>query len=300
MAAVAAGLVAVLVVWLAVRDPRAPVDPSAAPGAAAPTPAPGVLWSGSFDPPPGTTWQEQAGVVVASRTNARVVAEGPGGREDVLEITFGEDGSRWGVDYRHDFEAMGVAAREEVWFSYDVHFPAGFEFTGDGKMGGLAGTVEGLDPLETSAGGTYDERSFSVRAVWRGERGVVMYLYARHGAGRDVEDPANYGYGIAVPFVGPDGSTSDVIRPGTWQRVQHRVRLNTPGKDDGTYELWIDGHRGVSVTDVQYRTAEHPDLLVDQLFSSWFFGGGEDQFPTRTSVAYTDDWVLSERRPVER
>lgn len=256
---------------------------------------PEVLWAGSFDPPPGTTWQEEAGVVVESRANASVVPEGPRGREDVLRIDF-EAGSRWGLDYRHSFAEMGVEPREEVWFSYDVLFPADFEFRGDGKMGGLAGSIDGVEPLEVSAGGDYEPRSFSVRAMWKRDRGVVMYLYAAHAAGREFDDPAHYGYGIPVRFVAEDGSESDVFQPGVWHRVEHRVVMNTPGRDDGVYELWIDGHRGVAVDDVRYRTEEHPGLKVDQVFSAWFFGGGEDQFPTRDNTLWTDDWVLSADR----
>ncbi|PPK97238.1 hypothetical protein CLV92_10454 [Kineococcus xinjiangensis] len=256
--------------------------------------APTVLWSTSFSPEPDSTWQEEAGVVVASRTNAEVVADGPEGRDDVLEVTFGEDGSRWGMDYRHSFEAMGLEPREEVWFSYDVYLDEDFEFIGDGKLGGLAGMGESVEPLEVSSGGEYDERSFSVRAMWRENRGVVMYLYARHGDGKDFDDEDNYGYGIFEEFTKADGSTDDVLRPGTWQRIEHRVKLNTPGRNDGVYEMWIDGHKGVSVTDVQYRTAEHPDLEVNAVLSSWFFGGGKDQFPTRVNTAWTDDWALTD------
>ena len=256
---------------------------------------PEVRWAGSFDPPAGSSWQDEAGVVVESRTNAAVVPDGPHGRDDVLRIDF-ERGSRWGIDYRHSFSKMGVEPREEVWFSYDVLFPADFEFRGDGKMGGLAGTTDGLELLETSAGGDYDPRSFSVRAMWKKDRGVVMYLYAAHAAGRDFDDPAHYGYGIPVRFVGEDGAESDILEPDVWHRVEHRVKMNTPGRNDGVYELWIDGHRGVALDDVRYRTAEHPDLDIDQVFSAWFFGGGEDQFPTRDSTAWTDDWVLSADR----
>ncbi|WP_432491937.1 polysaccharide lyase [Kineococcus gypseus] len=282
---VAAGVAGALGVtsWLVAEDRPAPGDDG-----------PRVLWSGSFDPAPGSTWEEESGVVVASRTSAEVVEEGPEGRRDVLRVTFGEDGSRWGADYRHSFDALGVGPREEVRFGYDVYFPEDFEFRGDGKFGGLAGIDEGVEPLETSSGGSYDEGSFSVRAMWREDRSVVMYLYARHGDGKDFEDPANYGYGIVESFENPDGSTAGAIEPGRWHRVEHRVRMNTPGRDDGVYEMWIDGHRGVSVTDVQYRTAAHPDLRVNQIFSAWFFGGDSSQYPTRVSELYTDDWALTD------
>lgn len=249
-----------------------------------------MLWSTSFG---DDGWADRAGVVVRSRDETRVLPEGPEGREGVLEITFGRDGSRWGFDYRHSFEALGLEPREEVWFGYDVYLAPGFEFRGDGKLGGLAGIGDGVDPLDTSAGGHYDERSFSVRAMWRADRSLVMYLYARHGNGLDIDDPRTYGFGIVAPFVAPDGSTEGVLEAGRWYRLEHHVRLNTPGQADGVYEMSLDGHVGISLHDVEYRTAEHPDLRVNQLFSSWFFGGDESQFPTRISVAYTDDWVLA-------
>lgn len=258
-----------------------------------PLPAQDVLWSGSFAPAPGSTWEQEAGVTEASRTSADVVEVGPQGRDRVLRIAFGEDDSRWGMDYRHDFEAMGLSGQEEVYFSYDAYFAPDFEFIGDGKFGGLAGVAPGVEPLSASAGGDYDDDSFSVRAMWREDRSVVMYLYARHADGKDIEDRANYGYGIVEEFRNPDGSTAAAIEPGTWHRIEHRVVMNTPGENDGVYEMWIDGHRGISVTDVQYRTADHPELRVNNLFSAWFFGGDRSQFPTRVSEAYTDEWALT-------
>lgn len=251
-----------------------------------------VLWSTDFTP--GDRWQQDAGVVAAGHVDARVRASGPGGRADALELTFGRNGSRWGMDVRSSFEALELERRDEVWFSYDVWFEDGFEFRGDGKLGGLAGGVPGLDPFDVSSGGEYDERSFSVRTVWTEDRGLAMYLYALHGAGKQISDRDNYGFAIVEPFRAADGATVGVLETGRWHRVEHHVRLNTPGRRDGSYELWLDGHRGVAIHDVEYRAAGRDDILIDQLFMSWFFGGGREDFPTRRSTAWTDDWVLSE------
>lgn len=249
-----------------------------------------MLWTQEFD---HDSWREHVGSAAAAKTNATVVERGPGGRAGVLRVSFGQNGSRWGIDVRHTFADLGVAPREEVYYSYDVYFPADFEFIGDGKMGGLAGTTDDLEPFDASSGGHYDERSFSVRAMWKEDRGVVMYLYARHADGRDFYDPQHYGYGIPKRFVKKDGTTAGVFTPGRWHRIEHRVRLNTPGRNDGLYELWVDGHKGVSLDDVQYRTAAHADLKINQIFSAWFFGGSPDEYPTRRSEAYSDDWALT-------
>jgi hypothetical protein len=273
------------------RDPGPDTEPAPEPDPeAAPDPQAEVVWRGEFT---GDDWEERFGVRVANRTNAEVVDRGPSGRADALRITFGEDDERWGIDYRHDLSDLGLPGLEATRFAYDVYFAEDFEFIGDGKFGGLAGITDGLDPLETSAGGTYDERSFSVRAMWKEDRGVVMYLYARQAAGRDVADPEHFGYGIPERFVGPDGRTEDILTPGRWHRVEHRVTLNTPGQPDGRYELWIDGHRGVAVDDVEYRTGAHPDLRINQLMTTWFFGGSQDEYPTRVNEAYTARWELA-------
>lgn len=251
-----------------------------------------VLWSTDFSP--AETWRQDAGVVAASNVDARVQAAAPDNRTDALEMTFGRDGSRWGMDVRSSFEALGLERRDQVWFSYDVWFEEGFEFRGDGKLGGLAGAVPGLDPFAVSSGGSFDERSFSVRAVWTRDRGLVMYLYAPHAAGKEISDRQNYGFAIVEPFRDAQGDTTGVLQTGRWHRVEHHVRLNTPGRRDGTYELWLDGHRGIALDDVEYRAAGRDDLLIDQLFMSWFFGGPQEDFPSRRSTAWTDDWVLSE------
>lgn len=271
-------------------DPRPDADPPPGPGEPRDPTRPEVLWSGDFD---SHDWQDEFGVVVESRTNTQVLAEGPDGRSDVLAISFGGEDERWGMDYRHDLDQLGLPELEHVHFAYDVYFSEDFEFIGDGKLGGLAGIADDVDPLETAAGGDYDERSFSVRAMWKEDRGVVMYLYARQAAGRDFWHPEHYGFGIAEPFVASDGRTSEIFTPGQWHRVEHRIQLNTPGEPDGIYELWVDQHRGISLDDVEYRTADQPDLQINQLMSTWFFGGGSDEFPTRPNVAYTDNWSLA-------
>lgn len=253
-----------------------------------------VLWSSDFSPSAG--WQQDAGVVAASNVDAQARRSAPGGRTGALEITFGRDGSRWGMDVRSSFDELGLDRRDDVWFGYDVWFDDGFEFRGDGKLGGLAGAVPGLDPFDVSAGGEYDDRSFSVRAVWTQDRGLHMYLYAAYGAGKEISDSENFGFAIVEPFRDAGGATAGVLETGRWHRIEHRVRLNTPGERDGIYELWLDGHRGVSVQDVQYRRAGREDVRLDQLFMSWFFGGGSEQYPTRRSTAWTDAWVVSDGR----
>lgn len=279
-------LVAGVVIAIAARAP----DPSAA-----------TLWAGDFDGDGDGDWRERFGVVHErdEPVSGPSVVPAPGRPGEALRITFGEDGSRWGMDVRSSFSALGLPEVEEACLAYDVWFADDFQFIGDGKMGGLAGTSGGMEPYEASSGGEFDDRSFSVRAMWQEDRGVTMYLYAHHGAGRDLDDPFHGGFGIHTRFEKADGTEAGVLRTETWHRIRHCVTLNTPGEDDGVYELWVDGHRGVVVDDIRFRDADHPDLRINQVMAAFFFGGGTDEYPTRTNVLYTDDWQLSElpRRP---
>ncbi len=258
--------------------------------AAGDRPSTAVLWSGTFD---ADDWPQHFGVVAESRTFAEAVDVGPDGREDVLRIDFGGAGERWGIDYRSSLDDLDLPALNAVEFGYDAYFASGFEFIGDGKFGGLAGISDGLDPLDTSSGGDFNDQSFSARAMWQRDRGVVGYLYVARADGLAIDDDDNFGFGIQVPFVADDGATAGIVSTGVWHRITHRVVMNTPGEADGVYQLAIDGHRGIDLHDVEFRTGAADDLAVNQLMSTWFFGGGPDQFPTRENTAYTANWTLA-------
>lgn len=250
----------------------------------------GLLWKSTLGDAGG--WDESTNQSATGPHNARVTT-GPCSTNGALQILFGEQGSRWGLDQRHSFQRLGVAPRDNVYFSYDVYFSEEFEFKGDGKMGGLGGIVPGGNPFAISSGGRYDARSFSARATWKRDRGLEAYLYVREADGRVIYGDGAGGYGLGERFVGPSGQTEDLLIPGTWHRIEHRVVLNTPGRADGGYELWLNGHRGVRLSDVEYRSREYPELQVSHLLSSWFFGGDASQYPTRISSAFTRNWALT-------
>jgi len=47
--------------------------------------------------------------------------------------------------------------------------------------------------------------------------------------------------------------TPVTFEKGRWYELQYRLKLNTPGQANGVFEMWIDGVKKASYTDVNYR-----------------------------------------------
>lgn len=134
--------------------------------------------------------------------------------------------------------------------SYLIRFEPGFRFVKGGKLPGLYGGSAG-------SGGQHRSDGFSTRFMWRegGAGEVNAYL------------PGKSGYGD------PLGHATWRFTPGRWQRITQRVVLNTPGRSNGTLTVWLDGRRVFSTSTLNFRN--RPDVHVDGLFFSTFFGGGD-------------------------
>jgi hypothetical protein len=72
---------------------------------------------------------------------------------------------------------------------------------------------------------------------------------------------------------------------GRWQEVVFHVRLNTPGKHDGSQTLWIDGVKKIDVRNMRWRTTT--DLRLNQVrFDNWM---SSDAPPSKTQFIWVDD-----------
>src|SRR2546430_2200712 len=50
---------------------------------------------------------------------------------------------------------------------------------------------------------------------------------------------------------------------GKWQQVVYHIKMNTPGQNDGSQELWIDGQRKIVEQGMRWRTTT--DLQVNEI-----------------------------------
>lgn len=221
---------------------------------------------------PGLSWESLLG-------RGEIVSD-PSGCADnpVLRIAYpaGKIGSR---ESGGQF-LVGLPLRADYYLTYRVYFATGFDFTKGGKLPGL-----------TSGGASYtggrsvaDGLGWSARYMWlSGGRGIV-YLYHFGQKGK---------YGDNLPL-------GVAFVPGRWYTLTQRIAVNTPGRNDGRLEVWVDQQPVLQLTDLVLRgpQASAGQGLIDSFYFSTFHGGNTpDYAPARDSLAYFDNFLISSTPP---
>ncbi|WWC69085.1 uncharacterized protein I206_103021 [Kwoniella pini CBS 10737] len=142
---------------------------------------------------------------------------------------------------------MNLRKVHNATLEYSVFFPKDFDFVKGGKLPGLYGGHSGC------AGGVDAKDCFSTRMMWRENGHGELYLYApRHRQTQrlcrsppfsDCSTP----YGLSI------GRGSWTFQRGGWTDIRQDVWLNTPGKNDGGFNIWINGKLVVHADDVFFR-----------------------------------------------
>ena len=196
----------------------------------------------------------------------------------------GEGGAQWIAELDEGYE--------EAYLSYRVKFADGFDFVRGGKLPGLAGgsAPSGSAPAD-------GVRGWSGRLMWRTDfRGVTgepeqrtsgLISYAKHvKSGLEMDGRQE----DEVFVVEPDGIQSEIVSD-RWYAIRQRVVMNTPGQRDGILQVWLDGRLVLDQNDIQWR--DTPDLQIDRLFFSTFFGGGEAWKSSQEEFAFFDDFKMT-------
>lgn len=165
---------------------------------------------------------------------------------------------------------------EELYLSYRVRFASGFDFVRGGKLPGLVG---GTHPTGCVA----DAGGFSARMMWRTGGAAVQYLY--------FPDKVN---ACGDDFTYRANNADLLFKPGTWHRVLHRIRMNTPGQNNGILQAWFDGALALDNTTFNYRISG-ATFAIDALYFSTFFGGSDATWaPAQAQIADFDDFVVAD------
>ncbi len=185
-------------------------------------------------------------------------------------------GPKGGLQYLVDFSRFPIEPQEEFHLRYYVRFDPGFDFVKGGKLPGLAGgaaNTGGHKPNGTDG--------WSARIMWRPGGKIVQYVYYPDQATEYGDDfPWDYG-GCPRYFI-----------PGQWYCVETYVRLNTPGKKDGLVASWLDGDLALEAKDLRFR--DTPNLKIDKIYFSTFFGGNDDSWaPPKNEYARFDEFVAA-------
>lgn len=78
------------------------------------------------------------------------------------------------------------------------------------------------------------------------------------------------------------------IATGTWQCHEVHVALNSPGQNDGVFELWIDGQLAASRDDLNWVGA-YDDYGINAIMLESYWNGGAPQATER----YLDSFVIA-------
>ncbi|WWD09742.1 hypothetical protein V865_007870 [Kwoniella europaea PYCC6329] len=171
---------------------------------------------------------------------------------------------------------------------YSVFFPRDFDFVKGGKLPGLYGGHSGC------AGGVDARDCFSTRMMWRENGHGELYLYApRHRQTQrlcrsppfsDCSTP----YGLSI------GRGSWTFERGAWTDIRQDVWLNTPGKNDGGFNIWINGKLVVHADDVFYRDTSETCLASMGNSAALWSGMApfkRDTPSDDTDTFITEDWL---------
>jgi len=157
---------------------------------------------------------------------------------------------------------LDISSAQNVSLRYRVFFPKNFNFVLAGKMPGLYAGHRGC------SGGNAALDCFSTRLMWRKEGAGELYLYAPKDKQTDALCSApgsicDAVYGLSI------GRGFFKWATGNWTTVQQTVVLNTPGIQDGSFALDVNGRRVIERDDIMYR-----DKLVDN--------GSDQDAPSRS------------------
>ncbi|GAA5877398.1 hypothetical protein JCM16303_003316 [Sporobolomyces ruberrimus] len=144
---------------------------------------------------------------------------------------------------------IDVTQATNVSLSYSIFFPDGFNFVKGGKLPGLYGGAKAC------SGGAAAQNCFSTRMMFRQKGMGELYLYAPRE--KQVEALCTLGplsycnsvYGMSI------GRGSWTFKTGEWTDLRQDIWLNTPGKANGGFNIWVNGQIVLHSDSVYYRNS---------------------------------------------
>jgi regulation of enolase protein 1 (concanavalin A-like superfamily) len=251
----------------------------------APPPPSPVLWSTTFagDDPRGALKIEVEDAP-ANLSFPKVPHALDGSVYRATAVAGQRNGHKWRSRF-HDAPGakgvhLGIGEQQEAHLSYRVWVPSTSSIDAvDMKLPGLAGLQPHEGGWRTATGGDQRTDSWSLRVhtrhprssyhgVARPERFLEAYLYAQSAGGKRIGD---HTWGMSFPLTTTTASTAASLPfpLDRWNTIEMRVKMHTPGRSDGIVELWLNGVKGVSLTDVRFTLSD--DVGINQLIAETFY-----------------------------
>lgn len=237
------------------------------------------------------TWIANWGIPWTARTNENdLVANSEYGGKS-LRVAYpkggvgpGETGSQFPIVFRN-ITQIDEGLLHEAYLRYYVKFEEGFDFRLGGKLPGLMG---GGDSWTRSGGNQPDgTNGWTLRLMWRENGQLVVYAY--------VPPTKNMKYGSET--WGQDLDCSFKAKPGKWHCIEQFVNVGTPGSDNGTLKIWIDGSLQLNIDDMRFWDIENDNGLIGGVYFSTFHGGNTAEWgPFNDSYAQFDGFVVARKK----
>ncbi|SCV69074.1 BQ2448_2094 [Microbotryum intermedium] len=160
-------------------------------------------------------------------------------------------------------EKLDLSQASNVSLSYSVFFEKGFEFNKGGKLPGLFGGKSAC------SGGSSAEDCFSTRLMFRTGGKGELYLYApreKQVAALCTLKPlsfCNSYYGMSI------GRGSWTFKTGEWTDIRQDIWLNTPGKANGGFNIWVNGKIVLTSSKVYYRNSPVGNVVTNGTASNF-------------------------------
>jgi hypothetical protein len=182
----------------------------------------------------------------------------------------------------------------DLYISYWIKFSDNFDFT---KCGGKLPSLGGSTP------GTRDENRWKGRIMWR-KGGAIQFYMELPDNSFNAEDGQRFwgektkqGSGICEfeyqSYLGQPG----------WHNIELHYKFETPGKNDGYFEGWVDGVNHAFMDATVFNNYLEPNtsranITTNYLLLSAFLGGSDlqDYAPTEDQYAWFDEFKVSTKR----
>ncbi|KAF9480890.1 polysaccharide lyase family 14 protein [Pholiota conissans] len=189
-------------------------------------------------------------------------------------------------------EPLDISDATNVTLEYSVFFPNDFDWVLAGKLPGMYGGHTGC------SGGNAALDCFSTRMMWRQDGEGELYLYAPKDKQTkelcdDPKSSCDEAYGLSI------GRGSFKWAAGSWTNIRQTISLNTPGEQDGSFTLDVNGQRKIDRNDVFYREdlgsrKSHAKTTHAPPKTTTFFGGHEEKYATpRDQYVWFKDFAVS-------
>jgi hypothetical protein len=212
----------------------------------------------------------------------------------VLQVTVPK-GQQVGLDLRYRFKDIHGSEPEEMYFRYQLRLARTWLGAVDGgKLPGFAGTYGqagwGGRPWDGNKG--WSMRGSHGTAPPQGHLAigqVMLGTYAYHSG-------SGAAFGEIWPW--PDSGWAGLIQADRWYSIEQRLRLNTPGQNNGLFEVWVDGKLALSRSGLRLR--DRAEVRIEEVWMNFFHGG--TALAAQDMHAYVDDVVVARRYigPVKR